>query len=287
MEELSFDKKFIAFVDVLGFKSMVKDAEEGKGRSLQEIRRILQTKMYRKEDLKSLQTYGPTICPGSTYICKDLAFKVTQISDCAVVSAETSPAGAINLVGYCWRVAMGLLLEGLLVRGYITLGNIYHDDNEFMGSGYQEAYERESAVAFLRRQVDEKGTPFIEVDESVSSYIKHCTDKCVREMFSRQVKIDQELCAIYPFQQLGHSFMIGGFGVPEFDPHREKKNNDIVRKNIEKLKDGVLKYVDAENEKAMNKVQHYVDALDRQLDQCDQTDEMIDKLSQPFPGRRI
>jgi hypothetical protein len=99
------------------------------------------------------------------------------------------------------------------------------------------------------------------------------------------VKTEDGTTALFPFQRLSHSFAIGGFG-QEFDPNREKKANDNIRKLLNSLKERVLSYVNESNAKAMNKVRHYVRALDQQLAVCDKTDEMIDVLCSPFPSRR-
>ena len=66
----------------------------------------------------------------------------------------------------------------------------------------------------FKKEADEKGTPFVEVGPEVVDYIKNQDDKCVREMFSRMVAGDGEVTALYPFKRLGHSFAIGGLGLP-------------------------------------------------------------------------
>ena len=38
---------------------------------------------------------------------------------------------------------MRLLGDGIMLRGYLKRGNIYHDDQTFIGSGYADAYKRE------------------------------------------------------------------------------------------------------------------------------------------------
>lgn len=286
MRTQEFQDKFISFVDVLGFKSMIEGAEQGMGRTLAEIKDILKD-LEREKDKIFYEMYGPQICPRSSCLHKDLSFQVTQVSDCAIASAEVSPAGVINLVNYCWAATMTLLTKGVMVRGYITRGRIYHSGNAFMGSGYHHAYQREANVSAFKREADEKGTPFVEVDPAVCDYVQTQTDDCVRMMFARFVKVDGELTALFPFQSLSHSFAIGGFGAPPFDAAKEKANNDKVRTSLQRLKEKVLAYVDPANVSTMRKATHYVAALDEQLSICDQTDEAIDHLLQPFPAHRF
>ncbi len=101
MAEPQFADKFIGFVDVLGFKSIVRDAEEGRGLPLDELISALND-LGDENDRKKYEEYGPTTCPSASYIRKNLDFQLTQVSDCVVVSTEISPAGVINLVSHCW-----------------------------------------------------------------------------------------------------------------------------------------------------------------------------------------
>lgn len=285
MSAPEFQEKFIGFIDVLGFKQMIEGAERGKGRTLIEIKEIL-AELGHTEDKARFEKSGPRCCPYSAVITKGMNFEVTQVSDCAIVSAEVSPAGVINLVDHIWGAAMMLLTKGVLVRGYITKGKIYHQGNDFYGTGYHEAYQREVGVSAFKREADEKGTPFVEVDPIITNYIANNTDECVRKMFDRMVKRDGGTTALFPFKRLSHSFIIAGAGMPPFNPDKEKLSNDNLRKGIQNMKGKLLEYVDPTNVSAMSKVAHYIAALDDQLKMCDTTDEMIDKLSAPF-GRRL
>jgi hypothetical protein len=282
---MEFKDKFIAFIDVLGFKSMIESAERGEGRTLPEIRDIL-TALGGEKDAAFYRQHGPKTCPQSACLQKGFDFQVAQVSDCAIISSEVSPAGVVHIINHCWAAAMVLLQKGVMVRGYITRGRIYHDGVEFMGTGYHEAYNREGGVSVFKREADERGTPFIEVDPKVSTYVRDETDACVREMFSRYVKTDGDLTALFPFKRLAHSFIIAGLGAAPFNAEKEKRSNNNLRETIHKLKQRVLTYVDKDNERAMAKAGHYIAALDEQLAVCDRTDQMIDRLTQPI-GRPL
>jgi len=282
---VEFKEKFVGFVDILGFKNMIEAAENGTGRSLDEIRELL-CDLGTIKDKDHYNVYGPSVCPHSPKIAGNIDFELTQVSDCVVVSAEVSPAGVVNLVNHCWLASVKLLSRGVMVRGYITRGKIYHLGEDFYGTGYHHAVDAEKGVSAFKREVTEKGTPFIEVDKSVTTYVNEGTDNCVRERFGRYTKGDGNVTAVFPFQVLGHSFMIGGFGLPKFDPDKEKRSNDNVRKGLIRMKADIEKYVDHNNARAVQKSQHYIAALDAQLAICDRTDEMIDQLGQPL-GRRL
>lgn len=286
MSDTKFRDKFIGYVDILGWKELVKATEAGTGLSLTALLETLKL-LGTPKDREKIEKYGPVICPQSTYAQRDLDFRLTQISDCVVVSSEVSPAGVINLIGHCWRAVMQLLTKGIMCRGYITRGLIYHTDAQFIGSGYQEAYSNEDQVAAFKRKADEKGTPFVEVDPVVCDYVRNDSDGCVKKMFSRYVKADEKIAALFPFQRLQHSFIIGDWLGHKFDPVKERQSNENMRSMIEKMKERVMVLVDLSKPDAMSKAEHYIAALDAQIEVCKKTDEMIDTLNSPFPARRI
>lgn len=275
---VEFKDKFIAFVDVLGFKQMVETAEAASGKwNLPQLLNLLK-KLGTPESRERYVKRGPTVCPHSAYLQRDLDFQVTQISDCVVVSSEVSPAGVINLVSHCSTAVLELLVQGVMCRGYITRGRIYHSDDQVIGSGFQDAYSKERQVSAFKQAADDRGTPFVEIDGSVSHYIDAHGDACVKDMFGRMAKSDGTVTALFPFQGLAHSFIIAGFGI-EFDPERERRAVENIRGIIRFLKDRVLECTDHTNEDAMRKARHYVGALDRQLVECDRTDEVIERLA--------
>lgn len=281
-----FKDKFIGFVDILGWKEKVKAAEAGTGMSLAELKEILKD-LGTPEYQSRFKKYGPTICPGSTYVQRDLDFQLTRITDCVIVSSEISPAGVINLVSHCWGTVIKLLTKGIMCRGYITRGSIHHtNEPEMIGSGYQQALDKERKVSAFKTKADEKGTPFVEVDPAVCDYVRDHGDSCVREMFSRLVKEDGIVIALFPFQRLQHSFIIEDWLGHKFDPEKERQSNKNMRSMIEKMKERVMELVDRSRPSAVSKAEHYIAALDAQLNVCQKTDEMINMLGPSFRSTR-
>lgn len=269
MTEPEFKDKFIAFIDVLGFKNLVDRAEAGTGLSLGQLLTQLQQNFDVARTLAEVRQYGPITCPGSSYLQRDLDFFATQISDCMIASTEVSPAGVINLVSYCWSTVFRFLKNGLLCRGYITRGLIYHNGAQFVGSGYQKAMEQEKMVTAFRQQSDERGTPFVEIDPAVCGYVRDDSDQCVREMFSRFVSDDGEVMAIFPFRKLSPSFTYDGGSSLEM----ELQEINVVRKWINDMKDKIMQFADMSNPSACRKIEHYIRVLDKQLELCDEAEE--------------
>jgi hypothetical protein len=278
-----FEDKFIAFVDVLGFKSLVSNSEAGTGISLPELLELLK-KLGDGSERARFDRFGPACCPMAPHTAKNLDFRVTQISDCAIISSEVSPAGAINLLSHCWASVIKLMARGIMCRGYIKRGRIYHTDTQVIGTGYQEAYAAESRVSAFKQEANERGTPYVEVDKEVTLYVETQADPCVKEMFKRMVRRDGEVVVLFPFQRLRHSSIMGGLDCT-FEPEKELKSNDNFRHNIKRYKERIESLVDPTNTAAQAKARHYLKALDEQLFACDKTDEVIHKLSKPF-GRQ-
>jgi len=275
-----YKEKFIAFIDVLGFKNLVEASEAGTGLSVAEI--LTLRELFDSPEHGMLKECGPVCCPISECIDRDLDFRLSQVSDCAVISTEISPAGAINLVYFCHGIVVRFLQRGIMCRGYITRGPIHHPAGEFpIGTGYHKALSGEARVTIFRSEADERGTPFVEIDRVVRDYIQESGDSCLKEMFLRMTKSAGDSVALFPFQRLEHSFMIGGFG-SEFDAEKEKVSNNNMRRMLGAFKDRVMSYVNPSNLDAVRKAQHYIDAYNNQLAICDRTDDLIDMLSYPI-----
>ena len=277
--------KFVGFIDIIGYSSLTKLAEGEGNFTFEDLDELIQM-LGTEEDRKYFEKYGPTTCPMAPRIQRNIDFQIGQAWDSVVVSVEISPAGIINLVSHCFGVCVRLLTKGVMCRGYIKRGIIHHDGIRIFGSGHIDTVDMEKQVSFYKQDAQERGTPFIEVDPAVVGYVNNQPDKCVKEMFCRMVLTHEGLSAVFPIRRLTHSFAICGFGLPPFDPTKEKMNNDILRRNLLNLKNKVKKLVESADEKAKRKSQYYLRALDQQLQDCDRTDGMIDSLQQPI-GRRF
>lgn len=277
MAEPKFTEKIIAFFDVLGWKSLVRAADEGRGLSLAELSEIV-TALGTDDDRKHFEKYGPTTCPKAPRIKKGMDFQITSASDCVVISTEVSPAGLINLVSHCSTACFKLLFKGIMCRGYIKLGRIYHTADQQIGPGLSDAVEREKQVSIFKKESDEGAPPFIEVDKEIVQYVEGQADQCVKEMFLHLVKTEGDLAAIFPFKRLNHSFMISGFGTT-FDPEKERASLNVVREWIHKMKEEVRRHIDPSDQSAQMKGDHYIRMLDAQLIACDHTEDAIDRLT--------
>jgi hypothetical protein len=220
--KLTLTEKFIGFIDILGYSSLTKAAEEGRGLTLDDLEGVLSL-LGSEEDRERQKKRGSTICPMAPHIRKDMDFELTQAWDSVLISSEISPAGVISLISHCFDACIMLLTKGVMCRGYVKKGMIYHRGNQVFGSGHVDAVAKEKNVSFFKRDADERGTPFMEVDPAVVEYINIQPDKCVKEMFSRMVVTHDGSTAIFPIKRLSHKFIIGGIGFPRFDGKKKRR----------------------------------------------------------------
>lgn len=282
MSKDHFGDKFVAFVDILGFASMVKNAEKGGAPTIAQLLNAAAMLGSAETEIE-YEKHGFTVCPCSSCTNRNLNFKLTQVSDCAVISVEVSPAGLINLLVHCATSCMKLMNLGFMCRGYITKGAVYHANGQIVGSGYLNAAEKEKQVSIFKQNADERGTPFIEIDAELVQYVENHSDECVKTIFSRITKTDGSLTALFPFKRLNHSFIIAGFG-KTFDAENERKSVRTVRNWILDYKQKISSYIDGSNPSAVQKGAHYLRALDAQLAECDRTEKFIDRLVFPYPA---
>lgn len=275
--------KFIAFVDILGFKCLVKRSEEG-GDGAPTVEYILELiSRFGWSTDEDFAKYGPTTCPCAPHISKDLNFHLTQISDCAVISAEASPAGLINLVHHCYKIAFRFLKIGHLCRGYITRGNIVHTDTQFFGTGYVRAYDAEKHVSVFQRDASETGTPFIEIDPQVSSYVAEQPDMCVKTAFGRLTESDGKGTAISPFLALKT--------IPDMPINNDSDlavwngQVQVVRESILRLLSQLVVSEATADARGRRKIEHLKIKLSEVLVFKDKQVEMANFLAQPYPRR--
>ncbi|MDV6340537.1 hypothetical protein R2103_01945 [Nitrosomonas sp. Is24] len=140
MQKIKFENRAVAFIDILGFKSVVGAAvQDGKG--LCEL----------EELISMLESVVPNL-DGTVdqSIHRDLIPKHIYISDCIILSAPLasdkmpSYRGLSILVMRVIQISHILLSKGYLIRGGISVGQVWHTDSNIVGTAYQEAYQIET-----------------------------------------------------------------------------------------------------------------------------------------------
>lgn len=145
VKDTYFNKRVVAFLDVLGFKNLIAQAESSPAgfARFQSLLAVIESRVrWGNDDISA--------------IVPDYAQPVyTFISDSIIISAplnyestsDSSPGRGINLVAIkVIQIAQKLLELGYLVRGGIAVGNAIHSSNNIFGSGYIDAYSTEQAA---------------------------------------------------------------------------------------------------------------------------------------------
>lgn len=156
MPKIEFEKRAVAFIDVLGFKSIVEGASDN-SQKLQVLEELVTT----------LETAVPRLDGTvSSSVAVELIPRHIAISDCIILSA---PLTSKTLGNYCGlsilvmrviQLTHILLARGYLIRGGVSIGDVWHSDSTIVGRAYQEAYLIETKT----------GAPRVELSNTAKEY---------------------------------------------------------------------------------------------------------------------
>lgn len=161
---MNYNKCYVAFMDILGFKDMVESNsldyligvfDELKNRNLMTIK-------YMDKDI---------VNPNS------VNFKVMSDSLCAFINYNSKNA-LYNILAWCSTLQKRLIEHNdpILVRGAITLGDLYCKEDVIFGSGLSNSYLMEEKIAKYPRIIISKDlVDDCEIDELHKSRIESIT----------------------------------------------------------------------------------------------------------------
>ena len=138
--------RVVAFVDILGFRDLVKKAFRGNGNAevLNQIYSALGSTSAQAITTNSGIFGDPSVAPN---------LRASAFSDCIVLSDSNDKLGLQRVVSKVSLLASWLLRDGVLCRGGITSGITVHDDRLLFGQGMIDAYLLENEVAVFPRIV--------------------------------------------------------------------------------------------------------------------------------------
>ncbi len=155
---MKYEKRLIAFIDILGFKEIVRSSEADDTK-LDLIHSVLDfLKDWEKSEkwnLKLVEIEEDAQKKGVESF--DIRGKTnsTSFSDSIVVSVKVedniNEMASTLIVNLCF-IGAKLIEKGVLFRGGLTIGNLIHNDNgTVFGQGLIEAYQLESNNAKFPR----------------------------------------------------------------------------------------------------------------------------------------
>lgn len=135
-----YEERVVVFIDILGFREL--------------IRKTVQDASHYANIKNALNMISSTKEENDHGILaeKEIGKEVTVFSDSIVVSYPVSLLGSVfYLLLDIVHLQLEMLRFGILMRGGMTVGKLYHNDNIVYGPAMIEAYELESKVAVYPR----------------------------------------------------------------------------------------------------------------------------------------
>lgn len=151
MSMVSYEKRIVAFIDILGFKALVKETQQ----SIHSQAKITNIKDAFDLIYSILKEH---------YTPEEIEkVKCSTFSDCIVLSFPARQTNSLffSLLPLIWLQAQLAWNHNILLRGAITVGDIYHENDMVFGPAMIEAYELESTKAIYPRIILD---PKIEVE---------------------------------------------------------------------------------------------------------------------------
>ena len=134
----SYEERVVAFVDILGFSSMIKESSS----DIEEYEKI-------KNALETIQNVKK--------ISDVNGAKVTTFSDSIVISYPAKAKDPLyNILLDLIHLQLDLLQQGILVRGGVAKGKVRHVQEMVFGPAMVSAYALESKYAVYPRIIVEK-----------------------------------------------------------------------------------------------------------------------------------
>jgi hypothetical protein len=164
---MQFENRAVAFIDILGFKAIVDKAVHSNQAKTQLINLV-----------KLLESAVPILDGGvDQSIPKHLIPRHQYISDCIILSAPLFDSDVSGYNGFEIIVMRAIQLshfflnEGYLIRGGISVGELWHTDTNIIGPAYQQAYQLEANGS----------KPFIQIHENALNHWNGGSRMCLND----------------------------------------------------------------------------------------------------------
>lgn len=173
IEEPSYERRLVLFLDFLGFREHVK-------RTTKDIR-------FLSKIIRAINTVSELGNDDRDFYKSQ---RITQFSDCIVLSYRIDEEAAVFWMLFDIAVCiLDIVGQGFLLRGAVTVGNLIHTRDYLIGPAIIEAYELESRVAKyprvlidkkvikVARQAPRKGHTDVEEEKYVRAFMTKDKDK--------------------------------------------------------------------------------------------------------------
>lgn len=201
-----YEKRFVLFLDILGFKKIIEETEKNEVPQQAKISDLI----IALKEMKKIVSRMP----------KETSKIVTQFSDSIVVSFKENDISEIfNFFHIIQELIVKLANKNILCRGAISYGNIFHNKDFVFGPALVDAYLTESEASVYPRVIfdksvieimkinftknDFKNYGAIRFDSKVESYLKDdLDDKLFVDYFAKAAYFFKEKELSKYFDQL-------------------------------------------------------------------------------------
>jgi len=132
--EVAYEQRYVAFVDILGFASIVEKSEID-GTLVRKLNEALGGINRRAASARS----------------EELRLEATTFSDTVVLSVPVTPDGLLHMFQTIDDLSMDLLGMNMLFRGAVVRGKLWHTTEAIFGPALVGAYYLEAKVSFHPR----------------------------------------------------------------------------------------------------------------------------------------
>lgn len=146
---MKYEQRLVAFIDILGFRSLLEDTVTIKGEDNESNIDSLIEAYSSIRDIWDLDKDLPKLSSK-----RENSKKVSIFSDCLVVSVLVEKESEVfyTLLEIKWLI-MRLINFGMLCRGAVSFGKFIHTDEYLFGPALVEAYTLESKAAMYPRVI--------------------------------------------------------------------------------------------------------------------------------------
>lgn len=208
-----YQERYILFLDILGFKSLVSRIEKGNKLDLEKLEVITKFLQSMNEEQAIANAQQDLASDKATY---------SIFSDSVVISVAATKGGMISLLARVMGIPMRWMREGIFVRGAITKGRLLHTPEFLVGSAMIKAYDMESTLAQY---------PRIVIDKIVFNEAQKMLPPEMQDWLNSTIFMDADgLLALEPFHPYYASGVLGGetgSGAVFAEEHLRKVRDEI------------------------------------------------------------
>ncbi|WP_145961317.1 hypothetical protein [Salinisphaera sp. LB1] len=221
---MNYENRVVAFIDILGFKSLISNTEDKTGNDISEKIDAL------VEAFASIREIWDLDENSKEFLDLDLDFdknkKVTIFSDSIGVSFRTEKeSGVFYTLLEIKLLIMRLVARGIICRGAVALGKFIHTDEYLFGPALNEAYLLESRAALYPRIILDRNV----VKLGARSHAPH--HDSAHEQYAIEALLEQDSDGMY---YIDYFFKAQGeLDDPQYDfPQYIDKLGNIIRKGM-------------------------------------------------------